>query len=604
LESPERVRVRHVVPLKHFDTLATGGGGPETIRLLMSGERSRRLLLLRLVLDAAATSEDARGPMPDVAEVWNLLITAQDRAPKQFDDILMQPQIGMWLAHCLRRLQGMVPGRIPLWVDIGYAFNIALAVAARAGIELRTMVSYRDGTVMLPTLGLARLPIGPACGVAEASVEAGHISLRARPGAVVHVPPPWESDTSSWWHMRRIRSRSGGLDLSIWLDDIDPYRQIGEPVPPDRLPDAEARRWQRLLDDACAILARDIPSLAAAMAAGLISVVPLAGPPSIPVRSASSGDSFGSALISTPPDPAMLAVTLIHEFQHIKLGGLLHLLPLCREDSRPRFHAPWRDDPRPLSGLLQGVYAFTSVTEFWRAHRRSGNCVPSRDLAEFEFALWREQTWRALQALRADPGLTNAGRRFAEGLAAQTRTWWGEHVDPRIAAAAKTAAEDHRIGWRIRHMRPDSGHVADLMSRLDRGLDARLDSTPGSRVVPDLGTPWSHQRVALTRLRFSDPAEFGRLLSSERGDRGLLAGDLALISGDDRAAADAYADLLSTDPRQADAWTGLVLALSGPDHAIPQPELLPELYREQCANPRAPGAGPHTIINWLRDAGH
>ena len=27
-------------------------------------------------------------------------------------------------------------------------------------------------------------------------------------------------------------------------------------------------------------------------------------------------------------------------------------------------YAPWRDDPRPISGLLQGIYAFVCITEF------------------------------------------------------------------------------------------------------------------------------------------------------------------------------------------------------------------------------------------------
>ena len=75
--------------------------------------------------------------------------------------------------------------------------------------------------------------------------------------------------------------------------------------------------------------------------------------------------------------PVELAVTLVHEFQHIKLGGLLHLAPLHDREPTRRLYAPWRDDPRPLGGLLQGVYAFTGVTDFWRAVRGSRPAAPA-----------------------------------------------------------------------------------------------------------------------------------------------------------------------------------------------------------------------------------
>ena len=51
-------------------------------------------------------------------------------------------------------------------------------------------------------------------------------------------------------------------------------------------------------------------------------------------------------------------MTLVHEFQHSKLSAMLDLVPLTDPDDHGRYFAPWRVDPRPLAGLLQGVYAF------------------------------------------------------------------------------------------------------------------------------------------------------------------------------------------------------------------------------------------------------
>jgi HEXXH motif-containing protein len=204
------------------------------------------------------------------------------------------------------------------------------------------------------------------------------------------------------------------------------------------------------LDGAWAILASDDLAAAETLAAGLQAVVPL--PPSSrwQPHSASSGEAFGAALISPPPDATTLAAVLVHEFQHTKLGGLYHLVKLFRDDGKQRFYAPWRDDPRPLSGLLQGIYAFLGVTDFWRLRRRAAT-GPVHDLASFEFARWCLRTWRALQVLRADAGLTALGQHFASGLAERMRPWWADRVPPHLAAAARTAALDHWIGWRLRY---------------------------------------------------------------------------------------------------------------------------------------------------------
>jgi HEXXH motif-containing protein len=157
---------------------------------------------------------------------------------------------------------------------------------------------------------------------------------------------------------------------------------------------------------------------------GLDSIVPA---PAVPFRlpSASTGEAFGSAIVAFGEDPATLAAALVHEFQHIRLGGLLHLVRINKDDPRERLYAPWRSDPRPISGVLHGIYAFLSVTSFWRALALA---EPDHELAAFEFALWREQVWRTLARVRVDESVTLAGRRFLDGVAAKLRPWQNEPV--------------------------------------------------------------------------------------------------------------------------------------------------------------------------------
>jgi HEXXH motif-containing protein len=89
---------------------------------------------------------------------------------------------------------------------------------------------------------------------------------------------------------------------------------------------------------------------------------------------------------------------------------------MSRDGGGVRGYAPWRDDPRPAGGPVQGVYAFAGVTGFWQAHRAAARA--SEQLADFEFALWRRQTARVLEMLRDSQHLTDNGRTFIAGVAA------------------------------------------------------------------------------------------------------------------------------------------------------------------------------------------
>ncbi|MEK8170946.1 hypothetical protein NKH77_19380 [Streptomyces sp. M19] len=56
-------RPRHGLPPRHFDALASGGGGASVIAHLWDAERSRRLVLLGLLLAGTVDRPDATGPL-------------------------------------------------------------------------------------------------------------------------------------------------------------------------------------------------------------------------------------------------------------------------------------------------------------------------------------------------------------------------------------------------------------------------------------------------------------------------------------------------------------------------------------------------------------
>ncbi|MEV5959845.1 HEXXH motif domain-containing protein [Streptomyces sp. NPDC051987] len=578
----------HLLPSAHFSDLAAGRGGPETVRFLRVTEYSRRLLLLRTLLDAIAGTPGALGPLPPVDTAWDVLTTAQRRAPEEFAELLTHPQVGIWLGHGLRRVRHTAWGDGPLWTDLGHLYAVCAVAALRAGLPLRTTVPLRDGTAMFPTLGLARLPDRPRWGTAEVVVGDGRLRVDPQ-GACVGPSGAHDGDAPGWLGLHTLRAAGRGRPMTLWLDDIDPYRDLGEPLPPQRLGKDELARWQERFDGALDLLADIDPGTAAAMAVGLRTIARVRRSSAWTVFSASSSDAFGGLLSSLPPDPVSFAVTLVHEFQHTKLGALLHLFTLERDDGTARHYAPWRPDPRPLSGLLQGAYAFLGITDFWC--RYLDQAPPDgRPPAEFEFALRRRQTQEAVHILLADPALTAHGRRFLHGMAGRLPAWWSDaRIRPEIAALAEFAATDHRTGWRIRHLAPAPDDVRALARSFTAGAaaDARIAA---STVVPDPVAPWSQARDGLIRQRLAVP---------DAGDRPVPSvADRALVAGDP-SAAEAYARLLAGDPEDADAWTGLVLAL-GARPLLHRPELPRAVHRELRMTGTA--ADPRDVARWLAAA--
>ena len=84
----------------------------------------------------------------------------------------------------------------------------------------------------------------------------------------------------------------------------------------------------------------------------------------------SYSDLPGALICSAAANPYELAETLIHEFHHNRLFCIEEispiLLPADPADELPTaYYSPWRNDPRPLRGVLHALYVFTPVCEFW-----------------------------------------------------------------------------------------------------------------------------------------------------------------------------------------------------------------------------------------------
>jgi HEXXH motif-containing protein len=510
------------------------------------------------------------------------------------DDLLMHPQVGSAVAYALRRERGGAASDVPVWTDLGLVHAIALIAAARVGLSWETHLPVRRGTVMLATLGMARFP---GLSTVEASTADGEIRLTGD-GTTITIgadPPP---DDDTWWNLRHLQADGACGPLTVWLDDLDPFRDMADPEPPARLPDEAFARWRDLLGDAWAILCEHHTDSAAALAEGVVSLVPMRAEPGWDTRSASNGEAFGSVMVSEPPDPVTLAVSLVHEFQHIKLGALMHLLALVGDDDGSLYYAPWRDDPRPLGGFLQGIYAFFGIAQFWRRHRLT---VTGRDAAlyGYEYLYARGQTMEAVRAVRNAPALTATGQALVARLGSVLDTWRSDEVDPDVTRMARLTADSHRTAWRLRHWRPADADTAALAKAW---LAGEAPDAPGEPVVqPAPGLRWPQRIPRLTRRRVA-----GSTSRRPVSDR-LAIADRALVDGDTAIAMATYLTRIAQPTTGSDdevlAWVGLTLVLAD-NNSVAAPALLcrPDLVRavhDEITLVTGGSADPIRIAVWL-----
>ncbi|NUP00181.1 MAG: HEXXH motif domain-containing protein [Nonomuraea sp.] len=419
----------HLLPKEVFLELAAGGGGRDAVDRLWAAQDSKRLLLLRGIRDLAG-----------VRHAYELLADIQDTAPEVVRAVLRYPTVGSWGLRTLHALGGRTPPAA--WASPAVMASLAAVAAIRAGREETIEVPVLDGAVVLPSLGRALVPGGEGPAVVrtangQAEISAGGVTVRVGEG------PSWEG-------LRRIGAAHRGVPVEFVVDDLDPGRMPGARRTEERLTEAELDQWESTLQPAWEILV-DRHALVADEVSTVITVLtPLIGPEN-GTASATSKLAFGNIGLSTPPDPHSFAVTLAHESQHAKLSGLLDLIPLTRPDDGSRYYAPWRDDPRPLGGLLQGAYAHMGIAAFWQVERREPHPDDLLLRAHTEFARWRDGTDAAIRTLRGSGSLTTEGDLFAAEMAAAMAVMCAETVPAEAVRRARVFADRHLTGWRDRN---------------------------------------------------------------------------------------------------------------------------------------------------------
>jgi uncharacterized protein len=118
----------------------------------------------------------------------------------------------------------------------------------------------------------------------------------------------------------------------------------------------------------------------------------------------------------------MLCLLILHEFQHVKLGAILDFADLYDGSDDRLYHAPWRRDPRPLEGLLQGTYAHIAVADFWLRRTRDPEPDAAAEAAR-HFGDWYPKTLAAARTLQDSGSLTGLGEQFVASMRRTLESW-------------------------------------------------------------------------------------------------------------------------------------------------------------------------------------
>jgi uncharacterized protein len=431
----------HVIRSEDFRALAAGLGDGAAVAQLIEAQRSLRRVLLSAVYRAGTTTPEVSPAVSaELRSAWSLLSAIDRQRPEALDAVLGHPYVRVWAVRCLEQLgqipagdQQTRPARGPA-ANLGHLSAIAAATAVRAGMNATVTAPVMDGAVHLPTLG--RLAVGP--GIArptDGEPEAAIIDVTGSTASIRIGASCWklaiadllrgepctatvaENRRAADWQAVRMLRAPG---ICVALEDTDPYRDCHQWHAAPRLTDSEFARWQRHFQDAWQVIEREHAAYAPGLTAGLAVLMPLAAAPEGRATGAATRHAFGATAATLPAEPVALALLLIHEFQHVKLGGVLDLYDLCDPADDRLLRAPWQEDRRPLQRLLQDTYAHLADTDFWRT-REQVTTGPTAEAAGQRFARWRARTCEEIDVLANSGSLTPLGTWFVDEMRQSVR---------------------------------------------------------------------------------------------------------------------------------------------------------------------------------------
>lgn len=64
-------------------------------------------------------------------------------------------------------------------------------------------------------------------------------------------------------------------------------------------------------------------------------------------------------------DNLRVAESILHEAMHLKLTLIENIVPLIKPNSTALYYSPWREEERPIRGVLHGLFVFRAIFDFY-----------------------------------------------------------------------------------------------------------------------------------------------------------------------------------------------------------------------------------------------
>ena len=206
-------------------------------------------------------------------------------------------------------------------------------------------------------------------------------------------------------------------------------------------------KWLSTLEEAWFWIDSCSSLLASEIVMGVQSLVPVHSHAIDVHRSQTFREIPGLLVLSWMSDTSVIVEALVHEYHHHKLNALLNLDPIIVEGSPEAiYYSPWRDDPRPLSGILQGIYVFQAVLEF--GHKILKTDIPVLQEKRLQQRVYtaKKQLLTALKVLKTNAEFSLIGQGLIEAIEENI-----DRVEPEISQTEKQLIDlrlkEHQQKW-------------------------------------------------------------------------------------------------------------------------------------------------------------
>ncbi|MEW1689662.1 radical SAM/SPASM protein FxsBH, inactivated beta-hydroxylase extension form [Streptomyces sp. NPDC091265] len=345
--------VRGIEACTPADDVAPAVAGPG--ELLAAQEDLTRTLLARLHAEL-----DGRGG-ERWAAAWELAAALDGSAEGShgLDHVLAHPYTRTWLLDALDALYEDRPGAASDAAD-GLPARLA-AATVRAGLDRWVPVPYRDGGLVLPTLG--RLAVGGAGerGTARVRAVEGGFLVGRDGGGRAERRIAWPAPAAPGWLPVRGYALPGAPSGFV-IDDLDPYRDCFGATAAATPDAARAARLAAALTEAWALIEERAPEYGARSVAGPLTLTPLTGP--APGEPAVGRHGYGALGIGADENAGTLALALLRGVRRARFRALVDVTDLYAADGSWEHRMPWGEELVPFSRLLAGTYERLALASF------------------------------------------------------------------------------------------------------------------------------------------------------------------------------------------------------------------------------------------------